>query len=307
MNDIGQPDRKTYIGGSDVAAILGVSPWKSKLQLWQEKTGEFVEEISREKEKIFSRGKRWEPVVIEMLLDELKDRGHDVEVIGRNNRYQDKEIDYLAAEIDLELLIDGARINGEMKTVHPFAAGDWGEQGTDDIPMYYTAQVLHGQMITGDQQTVVAALIGADDLRVYFVDRDDGVIQHIRSEEQKFWESIQAMQRPDPTTLDDILRLYGKDNGMAYEADEALMSLIRDLQDTKLTIKNAEAAVTRIQTLIGQTIKDASTVIYGGKPVMTWKTQSTNRLDVERIKTQAPGIYKQYLKTTDSRVLRLKK
>lgn len=307
MNDIGQPDRKTYIGGSDVAAILGISPWKSKLKLWQEKTGEFVEEISHEKQKTFNRGKRWEPVVIEMLIDELEDRGHVVEVIGRNKRYRDKEIDYLAAEIDLELLIDGERINGEMKTVYPLAAGDWGEQGTDDIPMYYTAQVLHGQMITGDKQTVVAALIGADDLRVYFVDRDDGVIQHIRSEEQKFWKSIQEMQRPDPTTLDDILRLYGKDNGMAYEADEDLMNLIDDLKAAKLTIKNADAAVTRIQTLIGQTIKDASTVIYGGKPVMTWKTQSTDRLDIERIKTQAPGIYQQFIKTSDSRVLRLKK
>ena len=42
------PDRKQLIGGSDVAAILGVSKWKTPFQLYQEKIGAFVEEITPE-------------------------------------------------------------------------------------------------------------------------------------------------------------------------------------------------------------------------------------------------------------------
>lgn len=155
-------DRSKFIGGSDTAAILGVSPWKSAFQLYQEKTGEYQEEITPAKQKIFNRGKRWEPIVIEMLVDELEDRGHDVKIITRNQRYIDPDYGFLAAEIDLELLLDGQHINGEMKTVHPFAAKDWGEQDTDEIPIYYTSQVSHGQMVTGRNRTIVAALIGAD-------------------------------------------------------------------------------------------------------------------------------------------------
>lgn len=300
-------DRRSFLGGSDVAAILGISPWKSKLQLWQEKTGEFVEEISHEKQKTFNRGKRWEPVVIEMLVDELEDRGHDVKILNRNLRHKDIQYDFIAAEIDLELLIDGKEINGEMKTVHPFAAKDWGDDNTDDIPMYYTAQVLHGQMVTGRDKTVVAALIGADDLRVHFVDRDEGLISHILVEELKFWDSLVKLERPEPTTLDDILRLYARDSGESMSADEDILNLIQQLKEVKANAKQCEESEEILKVLIGNKVKEASVVLHNGKPVMTWKTQSTSRLDVETIKAQAPGIYQQYLKTTHSRVLRLKK
>lgn len=302
-----QHDRSRFIGGSDTAAILGVSPWKSKFQLFQEKIGEFHEEVTPAKQKIFNRGKRWEPIVIEMLVDELEDRGHDVQIIARNERYLDPEHSFLAAEIDLELLLDGEHVNGEMKTVHPFAAKDWGEQDTDEIPIYYTSQVLHGQMVTGRSKTIVAALIGADDLRVHQVNRDDEMIQIIRNQEVWFWDSIQNLEPPEPTTLDDILRFYSRDSGEAMEANSELLDLIDELKAVKQEQKNNEAAETRLKVMIGKIVKTASVAIFNGKPVLTWKAQSTDRLDIEAIKKQAPGIYKQYLKTSDSRVLRLKK
>ncbi len=245
--------------------------------------------------------------MIEMLVDELEDRGHDVKIVARNERYIDPIYGFMSAEIDLELMIDGEYHNGEMKTVHPFAARDWGEEGTDEIPLYYTSQVLHGQMVTGRNKTIVAALIGADDLRVHQVNRDDEMIQIIRTKEVEFWDSIQKREPPEPTTLDDILRLYSFDNGEAIEASDELLDLIDELKVVKQALKNSEAAETRLKIMIGGIVKTASVAISNGKPVLTWKSQSTDRLDVETIKTQAPGIYKQYLKTSDSRVLRLKK
>ncbi|MBK8117555.1 MAG: YqaJ viral recombinase family protein [Candidatus Accumulibacter sp.] len=101
----------------------------------------------QEKQRLFDRGHRWEPVVVEMLVDELLDRGHDVQIIDRNARYQDPEFPFLACELDLELLIDGEEHNAEIKTVSPFAAKAWGEQDTDEIPLYYAAQVMHGLMV----------------------------------------------------------------------------------------------------------------------------------------------------------------
>lgn len=302
-----QHDRTRFIGGSDTAAILRISPWKSDFTAYQEKTGEYQEEVTPAKQKIFNRGKRWEPIVIEMLVDELEDRGHDVQIITRNQRYVDPVHSFLAAEIDLELMIDGEYHNGEMKTVHPFAAKDWGEPGTDEIPIYYVAQVLHGQMVTGRNKTIVAALIGADDLRVHQVNRDDEIIQIIREKEIEFWDQVQRRDPPEPTTLDDILRLYSRDSGEAIEANDELLDLIDEMKVVKQALKNSEAAETRLKIMIGKIVKTASVAISNGKPVLTWKSHSTDRLDVETIKTQAPGIYKQYLKTSDSRVLRLKK
>lgn len=41
-----EAERKNGIGGSDAAAILGLSPWKSPLEVWQEKTGRWSEDLS---------------------------------------------------------------------------------------------------------------------------------------------------------------------------------------------------------------------------------------------------------------------
>lgn len=271
IEEVLEMDRRTYIGGSDTAAILGVSPWKSKFALYQEKIGEWQQEIKPEKERIFARGKRWEPIVIEMLIDELEDRGHDVQVAGRNNRIKDSEHDFLAAEIDLELIVDGELINGEMKTVHPFAAKDWGEQGTDEIPLYYTAQVLHGQMVTQRNKTVVAALIGADDLRVHFVDRDEEMIQIIRAKEIEFWNNVQNRIAPDPVTADDIYRLYRYDCGEILEADQELLDLVAQASNTKSDLKAAETRLEVLQTQIKARMGEAALLMYNGQKLVTWK------------------------------------
>ena len=199
---VGAIDRATYLGGSDAAAILGLSKWATPYQVWLKKTGQAVEEpADKQREKVLKRGRKLEPYVLEMLIEELEDRGHDVQGIRVStpddpNRYQDAELPFLAAEIDVELKVDGEDVNGELKTVHPFAAKEWGEQGTDDIPAYYTAQVMHGLMVRPKRISVVGALIGADDLRVHLVERDDEIIAGIRRMEVEFWRMVETIRCP---------------------------------------------------------------------------------------------------------------
>lgn len=276
LQDAVAHDRSKFIGGSDTAAILGVSPWKSPFALYQEKTGEYQEEITPAKQKIFNRGKRWEPIVIEMLVDELEDRGHDVKIITRNQRYIDPDYGFLAAEIDLELMLDGHHVNAEMKTVHPFSAKDWGEQDTDEIPIYYTSQVAHGQMVTRRNRTVVAALIGADDLRVHFVDRDEELIDIIRGKEIEFWERIQRREAPEPTDLEDIKRLYQIDSGAVLEADEELLELIAQASSKKSELKAAETSYEVLSTMIKARMGEAAVLLHNGQKLATWKNNKAS-------------------------------
>lgn len=270
-------DRTQFIGGSDAAAILGISPWKSALQLYLEKIGASVDEVSTEKQRLFARGKRWEPIVVEMLIDELQDRGHEVQIIGRNARYQDKEHPFLACELDLELLIDGEEFNAEMKTVHPFAAKAWGEPGTDEIPIYYAAQAMHGLMVKPRQKCIVAALIGADDLRVHMIERDEETIYAMCSKEVAFWQRVQDRNPPDPQTADDVRWLYAKDCGEIAEADDELLRLVGELHFQKMTAKHAEAAIERISTQIKLAMGNAALLLYEGRPIATWKSNSPIR------------------------------
>lgn len=263
-------NRQGYLGGSDAAAILGISPYKSPYQLYMEKVGEWQEEIDEKRERIFARGRRLEPIVVEMLVDELKSDGHDVEIIERNHRYTDPELNYLKSEIDVELVIDGEEVNGEIKTVTPFAAKEWGEQGTDEIPLHYTAQVLHGLMIKPRKRAIVAALIGADDLRVHYVDRDQDAIDMIRKKEIEFWNRIVNREPPDPVTATDIKYLYRKDQGLVMDADDELASLCAELRGHKQTAKALEELIDELVTKIKLKMGDASVLMYQGKKIATW-------------------------------------
>ncbi len=264
-------DRQGFIGGSDVAAILGVSPWKSPFLLYQEKIGEYREDITPEKQRVFDRGHRWEPVVVEMLADELRGRGHHVDIVDRNARYTDPEHSFLAAEIDLELRIDGVEVNGEIKTVHPFAARDWGEEHTDEIPIYYAAQVQHGLMVRPRPRTVVAALIGVDDLRIHIIERDADLIAAIREREVEFWQRIQDRNPPPPSTDADVRWLYRTDSGEAMEADETLLELCRSLRVAKTMAKQWLGEIDELEQRIKIQMGNAATLLHGGKPVATWR------------------------------------
>lgn len=285
------PDRTTYIGGSDVAAILGVSPWTTAFKLYQQKIGEFVDEVTPAKQKLFDRGNRWEPIVVEMLVDELRDRGHDVEIIARNQRYRDPEFPFLAAEIDLELRIDGEEVNGEAKTVSPWAVKAWGEEETDEVPIYYAAQVMHGLMIKPRRRTVIAALTGFDDKpRVHWIDRDEETIAGIRAREIEFWERVQNRTPPEPTDPEDVKWLYQRDGGTAIEASSDIVELCQYLKDMKASAKAQEAQIeivaARIKTFMG-----TAAVLLGpdGMPLATWKNNK------DSIKTDFEAAYRSLL------------
>lgn len=275
-------DRSQFIGGSDVAAILGISPWKSPYQLYLEKIGASVEDATQEKQRIFARGKRWEPVVVEMLIDELEHRGHEAGIINRNARYADHERRFLRSEIDLELLLDGEHVNGEMKTVHPFAAKEWGEPGSDDIPLHYAAQCMHGLMVTGKRLCIVAALIGADDLRIHQIERDDETIAAMRARELEFWRRVQEHDPPDPLTAADIRWLYGKDAGEVMDADDELLALCRDLTAAKAIEKQAAKSIESLETRLKLAMGNAAILQHEGRNVATWKTNKfSTRIDWE--------------------------
>ena len=287
---VGQLDRSTYLGGSDVAAILGVSPWATPFMLFQKKTGAFVEELTPAKRRILERGARWEPIVLEMLVDELTDRGHEVEVIATGQRYLDPEYGFLAAEIDAELIVDGEPVNGEMKTAGYFAAGAWGEYDSNEVPIYYLAQVMHGLMIQPRRRAIVAAVTGFDERpMIRWVDRDEETIAAIRAREIEFWQRIQSGDAPDPVTPEDVKWLYPKDSGATLEADIELLEACGDLKALKANAKDLDAQIELLATKVKARMGEAAALLGpNGKPIATWKTNKAgSKTDWQAVATEA--------------------
>lgn len=225
MNAIADPvthDRRKFIGGSDIAAILGLSPWKNPVDLWLDKIKPRVDDGRNMAAK--RRGSRLEPYILDMIRED-----HGLDIVNHGNRYIDDEHDFLAAEIDFEYrdAETGQIENGEIKTVHPFKKREWGETETDNLPLYYLTQVHHGIGVRKARRCRVFALIG-DELRPYIVERDDELIASLRGHAVNFWNQYVLPQVQPPLSFDDgrdaietLKRLYPGTDGTVIGANPA--------------------------------------------------------------------------------------
>lgn len=311
-------NRQGFIGGSDIASILGISPWKSAYELWEEKTSGWKQESSEARDKVLNRGKKLEPIVIEMLQEE-----RDVWVLERNQIHVDSEYPFLRSEIDFEYAIKGEPCfigNGDVKTVHPYAAKEWGEEGTDEIPVYYCAQFQFGLMVTGRQVCMVAALIGADDLRVYEVRRDEELVSLIRQAAVYFWfNNIANRVPPAIQTAEDAQKMLSRFQGFTVEADEVTQRELRIIKGIKAAEKLLESKrealelnvkTSLVHTAISNGIEGEpdkfAFVGANGKPLVTWNSQTTTRLSQNRVKNEFHSVYEQCVEPSTFRVLRIK-
>lgn len=302
-------DRSKLLGGSDIAAVLGLSPWKTPLDLWRDKT---TPRVAGPRKAVMTRGIRWEGAVAEMLVERLQLQGHQVEIVGGNRRYRDADHPFMAAEIDFEIRLDGAETitNVELKTVHPFRLREWGESGSDTLPIHYTAQVMHGLGVTRRADGMLAALFGADELRVYPVPADEETIAGLRARAVAFWtDHVLAGIAPEPTTLEDLSKLFDKDNPDAHPllADETLAEQVMRMRAINAEIKAREAEAEALEFSIKRAMRDCTTLVMpNGKTAVEWKQRSGSYLDETALKEAHPKLAREFQRKWEKRVYTLK-
>jgi predicted phage-related endonuclease len=336
-------DRKTYIGGSDAAAVLGLSDWSTPLDVYYRKRGEDKTDTKPDpmREKRLRRGKLMEPVVVQMLQDEAPITITRRSTDDAPNRLVDQDCDFLAAEIDFEWTVTpgmraylakewdidvpedliGSTQNGEVKTVHPFAASIFGQSGTDEIPLDYAAQAMHGLMITGRALTLFPVLVGSDSLLLYMVKRDEDTIKGMRDRLVRFWlDNVLAGVPPEPLILRDVYRLMKRDAPRKIEATPQVAALLQAYRVTKQRIQTFESAAEALQFEIGcymlgaeamdeASPKDAGKYLLtvGGAPALTVSLEKQSRIDLDVVKEKHPDVAKECAKSITFRKFTLKK
>ena len=253
-----------------------------------------------------------------MLVDGLQEQGREVRVIARNQRYVDPDVPFFACEIDAELLIDGKHVNCEIKTTHPFAAKQWGEMETDEMPVYYATQALWGIDITQrvarqrpgslrEDRCIVGCLVGADSMTPYWVERDDLSVGEMRGKAMQFWRHVQDLTAPDPQNFSDLRHLFRRDNGLAIEATKEIAELLEQYANVKASLKSFAFEEERLKFEIENFIRPHARLTYHGRDIATLKSQEQNRFDEKTFAETYPDLAAQFRRTIDFRVLRLKK
>ena len=212
--------RRAGIGGSDVAVLLGLSPWKTPVELYYEKRGEWTPEDISDKPAV-----HFGNILESVVADEYAAR-NNVKVERRNNMLQHPTLPFMLANIDRKVV--GQNKGLECKTADANTKRSWGEQGTDAVPDYYRVQCEHYMIITGYPLWDLAALIGGNDYRDYQIEQDKDLSELIIEQCTKFWERVQKGLEPDidfshPKTGDLLKRLYPGTNGQTVELDEKML------------------------------------------------------------------------------------
>jgi predicted phage-related endonuclease len=316
-------DRAEFIGGSDVAAIMGLGAYgRTGYTVWLEKTRQMTEQMDANKKRFLERRKRWEAPIVAMLKEEFGG-----EITAVNQRYSDAEHPYLSCEIDFEWRdSDGVIQNGEIKTVHVMAFGEnhgWGEEGSDEIPLQYAAQSMWGLGLTSRQVCVVAALIGIDDMVFYRVPRDDDMIATMRAKCIQFWtEHVVPRVPPAPQDWTDMMAMFAKTNGRPVECSEEIAKKLTQLQAIRDSLKAMENEKDTLEFDIADFVRtswglpdpnmppqliDNAELRMNGKAICTWKKQRGSHLDQRGLREAHPDITAAFTKEHWFRPFRFKK
>ncbi len=303
--------RKHGMGGSDVAACLGLSPWHTPVELWQEKRGEA--EPQQE-----TMAMHFGSVLEEIVAKEFAERtGFEV------NTYPfticDGEGDWMRANLDR---IIGTENNIkailECKTANAYSASLWGDSQLEElqagkvvtehrIPLYYETQVQWYLMLAQVEICYVAVLIGGNDFRVYEVHRNDEAISAIKEKVSAFWfDYVLGGKQPAAMDIDDIRHLYKRETGPMVEASEEAAIVIGEYR----TLKGQEAEIKKqldsLATKLGDLIGFNEGLLLGGVKAVTFKAQSRATFDSKQLKKDDPELWIKYVgQSAPSRVLRV--
>lgn len=196
--------RRTRVGGSEVAALLGLSPWASWFSLWHSKKGYWSQAELDEM--------RWGRL-LEAPIAAWFGQQHPEYHVAKVGTYTHNDRDWQLCTPDALLCAPASgrsRNGGKARGGRYAHAGlevkcdryddGWGEPGTDEIPVYYRCQVLWQMDVTGLDEWWVAVLFGGSDYREYRVVMDDAAradLKVLYDAAEAFLADLANDRRPD--------------------------------------------------------------------------------------------------------------
>ena len=296
--------RPLGLGGTDIGAILGLSPYKTPLELWSELVSG---EQPASRDLIHLRfGQHAESFIASEYerATDLFTAEHSPTLFHKKHGFMFGHVDRFVLETpDTPVVVDGTITADkllECKTSSAFSKNDWGESGTDQVPPHYLVQCAWYMAITECQSADLAVLIGNSDFRVYTIERDMELEGLILSHAQHFWhEHVLGKKPPEPISVQDASILFPKEapNSSVLANEEILQSITAYRQactQSQTLSEECEKLKLEILNYMGH----AEKLTLGSKTLATWKcAKSSTRIDTKALAQAHPDIASEFSTT----------
>lgn len=180
------------IGASEIASVVGLSPFESAFALWHRKKGNLSGPDPSN--PLFYWGHALEPLVAARFAE-----GHRDEFgVRTTGTYASSEQPWQIANLDRVLVQhDKPDLAASVLEIKTTRYGDnWGPHLSTDIPIHVRCQVMQQMDVMGVPVAWVAVLIGGNDYREYRIDYDAEDARSLREAGAAFWASLSAGDEP---------------------------------------------------------------------------------------------------------------
>lgn len=217
--------RRSHLGSSEASIVMGVNPWKTQLELYNEKTNHL--EIPDSSNFAMRRGVELEPLALAKFEAETGYLMTPRVLVHPIHGWASASLDGL--EIEGKCAVE-IKVPGKVDHALAFKC---------IVPEKYIPQLQHIMFVTDLPEIFYMSYVSDEDFTIFRVQRDDEYIKRLITAEREFWQRIQERNPPEPTDRDSE---EIKDQNWVHCSDKyrAIYSEKKDLLDQLKRIETEE-------------------------------------------------------------------
>lgn len=293
--------RKGGIGSSEVATLLGISPWDTPYKLWLRKTGRIHEE--EQETFLMKAGHYLEDAISKFCADET-----GLEIIKASSAefvVVNKDKPYLRVSPDRFAWPHGASHSPSNRVIIECKSTQK-DIDPENIPPHWFVQIMYQLGVCELETAANAWLTQGRSFGYKWITFDaDFYKDVIEAEVERFWsDNVLGDKEPALSDISDVLLKYPKQEvGKILNASDELLDKYNELKETNAEIKRLNAIKDAAEEYIKMTMRDAESVVLPAteetpsRTLFTWKaTKASEKFDVAAFKSENGELYAKYLR-----------
>lgn len=312
--------RTLGIGGSDAAAVCGISPWKTARDLYEEKVHKKIREQNDDGWVAKEIGKRLEELVVQIFMKRTDTRPYAVRKMFRHPLYP-----FMISDFDFFVKLDEKIYLLECKTSFSYHHMNGWEGG--NIPPHYVLQGIHYMSVANVDGIIFLCLHGNHEgsLIIRRLERDLAQEEELIRQESYFWNQCVALRKPPKYTekADLMLKSIQGRYGVQENKQIVLPPSYATNMTSYLKLKKRKSELKRQMDQIDEQMKLAYAPIKeameGAEEAVLETgnirylagynrkvTTSINKDSLEVLQLMHPDIYREYAQTNTSQSFYIK-